>query len=322
MSIFPKRTLPGQSVTIHWNFNTSSLTSEHLFPLVRIGVKDPLGKLTMVFEDNLLVLPNPSIASTDDNAPKDPYATHLHKNVPLLVLADYLTGRHKREKLVEMLKGIHSARHYYFTFPIPPDAPAGKYTLLSEIYLDGIVNYSKTAEEDFFFVEKITLEAVATEEGGCVVSLLNHSSEPTPVKILEYVRTDGAMEARVRMLDFEPSQIHQVLVQAPNSFLLYNEEREVIPLQPTDSLRCLRNQQWISLPKSGPNGQVTFVMNPQSEEAYELSGATQEIWLQANGLISRDAIRNEGNASEYDQMLKSGLIREVSLTTSLIPALL
>jgi|GEM_PF-718663 len=322
MSIFPKRTLPGQSVTIHWNFNTSSLASEHLFPLVRLGVKDPLGKLTMLFEDNLLVLPNASVAPKDENALENSYGTHLHKNVPLLVLADYLAGRHKREKLVEMLKGIHSGRHYYFTFPIPPDAPAGKYTLLSEIYLDGNVNYSKTAEEDFFFVEKITLEAVATEERGCVVSLLNHSSEPTPVKILEYVRTDGAMEARVRMLDLEPSQITTTLVKAADSFLLYNEEREVIPLQPTGSLRCLRNQQWLSLPKSDPNGQVTFVMNPISEEAYELSGATQEIWQRADGLASRDAIRNEGNASEYDQMLESGLIREVSLTASLIPALL
>lgn len=322
MSIFPKRTLPGKSVTIHWNFNTSSLTGGHIFPLVRIGIKNPQGNLTMLLEDNLLVLPSASISSTDENAPSDPYAKHLHKNVPLLVLADYLTGKHKREKLVEMLKGIHSGRHYYFTYPVPTDAPAGKYTLLSEIYLDGNVNYSKTAEEDFFFVEKITLEEVATEEGGCVASLLNHSLEPTPVKIMECFRTGNAVEANVRMLNLQPRQINTVLVNAPDSFLLYNEEREIIPLQAVNTIRCLRNQQWLSLSKSGPNGVVTFVMNAQSEEAYELSGATQEIWQRADGLTSRNAIRNDNNATQYDEMLASDLIREVSLTGSFISALL
>lgn len=43
MSIFPKRTLQDTSVTIHWNFNTSKLKGTHRFPLVCIGVKDPLG---------------------------------------------------------------------------------------------------------------------------------------------------------------------------------------------------------------------------------------------------------------------------------------
>ncbi|WP_375587596.1 hypothetical protein [Flagellimonas aurea] len=49
MSIFPKRTLPGKTVTIHWNFNTASLKGTHIFPLVRIGVKEPLGEYHHAF---------------------------------------------------------------------------------------------------------------------------------------------------------------------------------------------------------------------------------------------------------------------------------
>ncbi|NMH89060.1 hypothetical protein [Flavivirga algicola] len=151
MSIFPKRAIPGKTVTIHWNFNISSLKNVHIFPRVRIGVKDPNGNVTMLFEEYVLGLPN----SEDEITPqKERTFKYLKKNVPLLLLADYFDGISKREQLIERLKNIQSGRHYYFTYTLPNDAPLGKYTLVSEVHSSGEIKYSKTAADDFFFVEK------------------------------------------------------------------------------------------------------------------------------------------------------------------------
>ncbi|MEJ7658803.1 MAG: hypothetical protein WKG07_03820 [Hymenobacter sp.] len=57
MSIFPKRTLRGTHVTIHWNFGTAQLTDSHIYPYVRIGVQAPNGQLTLLHDGHILRLP-------------------------------------------------------------------------------------------------------------------------------------------------------------------------------------------------------------------------------------------------------------------------
>ena len=84
MSIFPKRTIPGKGTTIHWNFNTAHLKGVHIFPFVRIGVKDPEGKINMLFEQNILALPNSTDTERDDEATLPTYK-YLNKNTPLLI---------------------------------------------------------------------------------------------------------------------------------------------------------------------------------------------------------------------------------------------
>ncbi|WP_315814860.1 hypothetical protein [Paraflavitalea speifideaquila] len=74
---------------------------------------------------------------------------YLNKHTPLVVLASYLAGQQPREKLVEILTNIQNGRHYYFTWAIPANAAPGKYTLLSEMYLDGTLKQSGTAADDF-----------------------------------------------------------------------------------------------------------------------------------------------------------------------------
>ena len=95
MSIFPKRTLRGSQVTIHWNFNTASLTETHIVPYVRIGVRAPDGQLTMLHDGHLLRLPG----LPAETPPVAVVAQTLPKSVPLLVLADYLSGRQQRAAL-------------------------------------------------------------------------------------------------------------------------------------------------------------------------------------------------------------------------------
>src|SRR5689334_7339361 len=110
MSIFPKRTIAGQSVTIHWNLSVPAGLQKPLTPFVRIGIIDPAGQTTMLFESTVLVLPSAGmpvpVAPQQENIP-----LNLHKHTPLLLLASYLSGRQKREKLIDILNNIRSGRH-------------------------------------------------------------------------------------------------------------------------------------------------------------------------------------------------------------------
>lgn len=308
MSIFPKRTLRGSQVTIHWNFNTATLTGKHIVPYVRIGVYAPDGRLTLLHDGHLLRLPG----LPAETPPADVVAQTLPKSVPLLVLADYLSGRQARTALVDMLRGIHTGRHYYFTYPVPPDAPLGKYTLLSEVYIDGQVRYSGTAADDFFLVEALTLgPGEVTPVGGLAATLTNPGPEPVPVRVVEYQPTQQPTTA---------SYVREVPAQgtlrlesaAAHCFVLYNEEREVLPVALSAEVGFLRNQQLLSLDKEVEGQAVTYVLAGEDDEAYELTGPSREVWQRADGLAVRGQLDSSALQSAYQEMLEAGLIQEVT----------
>jgi hypothetical protein len=204
MSIFPKRTLQGTTVTIHWNFNIAHITDTHVYPYIRIGVLAPDGNRTMLFEDYILGLPNVKLHSeTEKNQ-----LLYLNKNTPLLVLADYLSTHHKREVLVNILQHIQAGRHYYFNYTIPKDAPLGKYTLISEVYNNGALKYSTTASDDFFFVEKITIDGD---------KIINHSPEKTPVKLIRYHPGQSLHSTNVHVFEMQSEEVVSV-TSLPLSF--------------------------------------------------------------------------------------------------------
>jgi hypothetical protein len=308
MSIFPKRTIPGKGVTIHWNFNTSHLKDVHIFPFVRIGVRRPDGKETMLFEDHLLALPDyPSqtIPSSEEIIPQ-----YLNKNIPLLILADYLSGQAKREALIEILSSIQSGRHFYFHYTIPHDAPLGKYTLISEVHGDGHVRYSKTAADDYFFVESISLKSVIDKMKKVVSVIENTSSEAVPVKVVECYHIDDKLKSNVRAFEISAQADTSVTCHSKKSFLLYNEEREVIPLIPGSNKFCLRNQQLLSVEKAEVDQRVIFIMEKGNNNAYKLEGTSKDIWLRADGITPIQELQNKTNKSVYDELVQNRLINE------------
>ncbi|WP_108807730.1 hypothetical protein [Aquimarina spinulae] len=306
MSIFPKRAIPGKTVTIHWNFNISALKNVHVFPWVRIGVKDPNGNVTMLFEEHVLGLPDPINEETKQEKQTLKY---LNKNVPLLLLADYLSGACKRERLIQILKNIQSGRHYYFTYTIPKDAPLGKYTLVSEVHSSGEIKHSKTAADDFFFVEKITLDKIIEGEKKKAV-IMNHSPEKTPVKIVEcYQNTQEELETKVRVFEIEPLQETTLELSSDQEFLLYNEEREVISLTNLSSSYLLRNQQILELRK---NDGLTCLLKKDIDEAYQLTAETKQLWDRSNGLLHKDQM-SEKEKVIFEEMSSEELIQEITL---------
>ncbi|UII34538.1 hypothetical protein LVD17_12040 [Fulvivirga ulvae] len=303
MSIFPKRSVPGSTVTIHWNFNTAHLKDVHVFPLVRIGVRDPKGKETLLFEKHVLGLPDP-VEPQNSDLKKLKY---LNKNLPLMIVADYLSGQHKTEKLVEILQNIQSGRHYYFTYHVPEDAPAGKYTLISEVHSGGEVRHSKTAADDFFFIEKVTLERIVESTSEAIV--FNHSEERTPVKVIGcHPLPEGKMHAEVEVFEILPLQETTIKLNAPVNYLAYNEERQIIPLQSGPSGFLLRNQ---SVPQATKADGSVYLFKKDAEEAYALKEEHKLLWEKANGLINTTSLSDEEKLL-LDGMAAEGLIREVS----------
>lgn len=305
MSIFPKRSVPGSTVTIHWNFNTAHLQDVHVCPWVRIGVRDPFGRITMLFEDYVLGLPDPEDDLPDGTSPPLKY---LNKNLPLMIIADYLSGRHKREKLVEILENIQSGRHYYFTFPVPAEAPLGKYTLVSEVHSGGKIKYSKTAPDDYFLIEKISLQSLNERDGKKSAIVENHAPEITPVKIVSCTPvSSGKLKTSVSVFEMAPFEKKTIPLSYSKNFLLYNEERQLIPLTNSASPFLLRNQQVLEWTK---NGGHTYLLKKDKDEAFQLTQPGKNLWQRADGLLSKDELNAE-ELKLYEVLKSQGLIREV-----------
>ena len=305
MSIFPKRTRRGTTVTIHWNFNTTGLTQAHIYPYARIGVRAPDGQLTMLHDGHLLRLPD---LSTEPMPAAEAAGHYLPKNVPLLVLASYLSGRHSQATLVDMLRGMHTGRHYYFSYQVAADAPLGRYTLLSELYTDGQVRHSGTAADDFFLVEQLELEPERSPaEGGCRALITNPGPEPVPVRVVEY--WPGKQPATANYVREVPALgTLRVESDAAQCFVLYNEERETLPVHRPAEPGFLRNQQLLSLDKVVGDQPTTYVLTGTDDEAYELTGPSREVWRRADGLTGRHQLNGPDQQAAYDEMLAAGLI--------------
>lgn len=305
MSIFPKRTVQGKTVTIHWSIALESEPDRPLFPFVRLGVKSPDGELIYLYQKNILLLPKDYQAHTGnaDTANGSSSENHnLARNIPILILADYLSGKRKREQLVEILTRIKTARHFYFTYTVADDAPLGKYELISELYLDGNCHKSLTADEDFFYVEKVLVE----RSGADSFNLNNPSPEDCAVKIIDY-SVDGA---RSTLYNIPAMDSLTVNVKSSIAYALYNEEREVIALKSELEKRILRNQTLQSFEKNDGDSLKVYVLFPDNDDAYILEGTYLKIWQLADGTVEGNELRYVDEKA-FSSMINANLLYEI-----------
>ncbi len=305
MSIFPKRAIKGSTITIHWNITLPAGMEKAVCPFVRIGINSPNGQRHMLFEEHVLLLPSTAAAAPASVEIAGAYQ-YLNKHTPLLVLASYLTGTHHREKLAEILTNLQNGRHYYFTWPVPADAVPGKYTLLSEMYIDGSVKHSATAAEDFFYIEQLN---ISTSENG-EVFIHNPGPEHVPAKLIAYTAGSHQRPETLEVFFIAPGAQHGVNTAGKSIFLVYNEERITIPLHTYQQPRTLRNQQHLFLQKEKDGEQLSYVLPREGETAWRLSGAQREIWQAADGMNSAALVREKHSAG-YDEMIAQGLITEI-----------
>lgn len=305
MSIFPKRTVSGSAVTIHWNLTLPAGMEAAICPFVRIGINNPDGNTYMLFEEHVLLLPS-TAASVPASLQQSSKYQYLNKHTPLLVLASYLAGKQPREKLVEILTNIQNGRHYYFTWSVPPGAPPGKYTLLSEMYLNGSLKHSGTAAEDFFYIEQLD---IITHSVGEVI-IRNPGPEAVPAKLITYAAGHHQQPEALEVFYLEAGNSRVVTTTNKSIFLVYNEERITIPLHAWRQQRPLRNQQHLFLHKEEAGEPVTYVLPREGSDAWRLTGLQREIWEAADGMHTLEALRNKDSAL-YDEMIAHGLITEI-----------
>lgn len=305
MSIFPKRTVAGSAVTIHWNLSLPAGMETTVCPFVRIGINSPDGNTYMLFEDHVLLLPSTAAPAPPGLQQSSSYQ-YLNKHTPLLVLASYLSGKQSREKLAEILTNIQNGRHYYFTWAIPPGAPPGKYTLLSEMYIGGSLKHSGTAADDFFYVEQLDITTHAAGE----VIIRNPGLEPVPAKLITYTAGHHQRPENLEVFYIAPGDSHAVNTAGKSVFLVYNEERITIPLHVCQQPRSLRNQQYHALYKEEAGEPATYVLSREGEEAWRLTGPQRAIWEAADGMTSAMHLRETDNKG-YDEMIAHRLITEI-----------
>lgn len=305
MSIFPKRTIAGSSVTIHWNLTLPAGMETAVCPYVRIGIISPRGQTYLLFEEHILLLPSTAAPAPAHLQQTGSYQ-YLNKHTPLLVLATYLAGQQPREKLIEILTNIQNGRHYYFTWTAPPDAPPGKYTLLSEMHLDGMARQSGTAADDFFYIEQLGLSTNAHDE----VTIHNPGPEAVPVKLITYTIKNHLQPEALEVFYLAPHTSHAVTTAGHMVFLVYNEERITVPLHCLAQPRPLRNQQHLFLRKEEAGIPVTYVLPREGYNAWRLTGPQREIWEAADGMHTLTALR-EKNSALYDELITQQLITEI-----------
>lgn len=305
MSIFPKRSVRGSSVTIHWNLTLPAGMEKAACPYVRIGIISPHGHTYILFEQHVLLLPSTAGPAPDHLQDSNSYQ-YLNKHTPLLVLASYLAGKQPREKLIDILNNIQNGRHYYFTWAVPPDAPPGKYTLLSEMYFEGAVRHSATVAEDLFYIEQ--LDCAAGTNGEVIIH--NPGPEDVPVKIITYAACDHSKPEALQVFYLAAGSNHPVTITGKSVFLVYNEERITIPLHALQQQRPLRNQQLLFINKQEAGEPVSYVLPREGDDAWRLTGVQQAIWDAADGMDTVESIR-EKNSALYDEMIAHQLITEL-----------
>jgi len=305
MSIFPKRTLQGKTVTIHWSVALESEHDRPLFPFVRTAVKSPDGELRYLYQNNLLLLPKyEQVITENEEGIPDPFPTNqnLARNIPLLILADYLSGNRKKEQLVEILTRIKTARHFYFTYTVADDAPLGKYELISELYLDGKCYKSLTADEDFFYVEKINVQRSAAHS----FDLINPSPEECAVKVIDY----SSSGAQSKCYTVPAKDSISISVTSHLSYALYNEEREIIALKKASGAKILRNQTLHNFEKNEGESIKLYVLFPDNDEAYILEGTHLKIWKLADGTVEDEELKAI-DEDAFSSMIDANLLHQI-----------
>jgi len=307
LSIFPKRTVPGKDITIHWCCSTEGLTDTRLSPYCRVHVRDPAGGNTVLFEDSILLLP---AAQEPAGHFQNPAPSQGQSELPILVMLEGIRDAADRENAKSALQRLLAGRHYYFPFKVPPDAPLGRYALSAEIDIGGGTRESVTRDNDFFFVESLQCGAIDPTPGGVKATIENPSPHTVPAVVTQCSYRDDRLVTESTFIDFPPGQQTDIETRGEHCFLFYSEGREIIHLHDPDDPIILRNQGLRSLRDADRPDAPAILMPNNGDAAHELSGDRKKAWVLAARLTARTEMLAAVPAEVYRDMLDAGLLRE------------
>jgi hypothetical protein len=303
MSVFPRHVAPGDTVVIHCNLS-NPVKSAYTLPRLRVAIIDPGGAQEEILATTVF---NPTLPTSSRQDDRFDETAGIKKAVPLVVLADYLSGSRTREQLIDILRNIETGRHRYLAYPVRPDSSLGCYRVEVKTSLNGRTSLSGSAAHDSFFVERLTRGAWH----GTKVDIVNEGSEPVPARVLRCLGCDCASGTGSEIVQVPA---HSTLAVEPGdclSVLLYSEDRQVIPLAREEGPFLLRDQDILWLDKGGRR----HLLRTDAETGYVLEGEQAQVWDRSDGLLpAADLAGAAGQAR--DELLGLGLVQQIDLPTS------
>ncbi|WP_315814859.1 hypothetical protein [Paraflavitalea speifideaquila] len=138
----------------------------------------------------------------------------------------------------------------------------------------------------------------------------NPGPEPVPAKLITYASGRYQQPEAIDVCYIEAGDKRHITTTAKSIFLVYSEERIIIPLHTGQQPRALRNQQHHALYKEEAGEAVTYILPRAGEIAWRLTGVQRAFWELADGMTGAEQLRaTDSNA--YDEMLAQGLIIEI-----------
>lgn len=301
MSLFPLRLKPGGTITVHLRWQSNS----PIFVLRKDWLIDPNGNKTLCYERLLPYIP--PMRKTDRDYDLIEKTGQIYGGAPILMAARYLQNDIKNTgHFLEMLVGLADDTHHYYTLKIPEDAPLGRYHFELEDIADGKVWRSQTSDTDYFYVEKLLLPEVINNKENSMALIENRSPEPVLGELVIFNTETGESRAP-ELLRFEAKSVTKVPFFGA-AMLSYRDQDEFIRLSNPGEKYCLGHPKFQMLLKKSS----TFIFDKDSSsKAYELSGSSRRIWRLSNGFIPKSIIKNEENASVYDEMVRENIILEI-----------
>ena len=314
MSIFPKRLTPGNSVTFHARFPTTSATETlHIprFPLLRASCRSPDGETFLVSQWQ------PCIQMRAEDRIDRPVASPpgIRAGNPLLATVDHLmpAGGKPRERLAHELREIASSAHFYHQIVVPAGAALGRWETQLETWLDGHYGESQNA----FWVEFIEVQHVTANDDTLRVILHNESPEPTPARMVRADAQEGQVEHRTIVIPGRKTL--EIVVDWPKAHLLFAGGTSVIPLGRPGDAYCLRNPAipWLGDLENRTASLFLGSLALKPEDGVLLQDEAFGIWIQSDGSTLSSEIRTTSNARTYAAMIERELIQELPCNRTL-----
>ncbi|MGH8032264.1 MAG: hypothetical protein ACREO8_07850 [Luteimonas sp.] len=298
MSVYPKRVVPGEPVFIHVRIKSRIPRR----PLMRVLLENPSGSIRPLTQFQPFVFPAPMPDTTDTSG----HPESLRRTSPVYLAARHLIGGDgDLDSMAAMIEKMQESVHFHHIHHTGEDWPLGRYRIHLEMRSNGVVWPSDTAKEAFFHLERVKLRDVKPGRSGGVATVENLSPHPVPARLCSI----GAKTMWNRGLLLPPG-VSKLRYKGRQGYLLYSDDRQVLPLTPAGSPHCLRNEAYTWRDAAGEDTVSIYGADARAP-GWTLTGASRQTWLRANGLIQRRELRQPADAREYDALVREGLLLEI-----------
>lgn len=308
MSIFPKRIAQGDIVIIHLGIMCHEKRFEHPIS-VNTYILSPSGCKYKLFDKVFLTHP----LGEDNNENWQNYNSFVRYRIPpIVVFSSMMSGKNSQQRIIDTLHTHKHMIHYYTSYETFDFQP-GRYEVFSEAYSDGVRLPTKTREDDFFYVDYLSLQSVKTDSDNRIFfKIKNHSKEKCPFIYIRRLKlSDNVTSKHILLLGEEEREFYYDHTQE-EVIISYAEGRQHIDITKECfcQKRVYRNPKLFSMKKKNDNN-IYILSSEDDNTAFILNDfQSQSIWEKTEKGGLREMICNIDKET-YQKMLEYSIIIEL-----------